>query len=117
MEGERIAERYLRKRGFRILYRNFRSSSGGEIDLVCRDRTCLVFVEVKRRRSNRFGEPSLAVSNVKQHLLVRGATAWLRFLGNPEVLCRFDVVELIGEGDFSEIRHIRDAFPVPSNLY
>lgn len=117
-EGERIAARYLRRHGFRILYRNFRTPAGGEIDLVCRDRqeACLVFVEVKRRQSIRFGEPSLAVQSPKQYLLVRGASAWLRLLGNPEVPCRFDVVELIGQGEAPEIRHIKDAFPVPAKI-
>lgn len=117
-EGEKIAAGYLRRHGFRILYRNFRSSAGGEIDLVCRDRreACLVFVEVKRRRALRYGVPSLAVHGPKQHFLVRGAAAWLRLLGEPEVLCRFDVIELIGDGNSPEIRHIRDAFPVPPKL-
>ncbi len=114
-----MAERYLRRHGFRILYRNFRSPYGGEIDLVCRDRreACLVFVEVKRRRSSRFGEPSLAVQSTKQHLLIRGAFAWLRLLNDPEIVCRFDIVELVGEGASLEIRHIRDAFPVPAPIH
>lgn len=100
-----------------MLYRNFRSPSGGEIDLVCRDRCkdCLVFVEVKRRRSQRFGPPSLAVQRAKQHLLIRGASAWLRLLGDPEILCRFDIVEIVGEEP--EIRHIEDAFSLPANFY
>ncbi|PWU09904.1 MAG: YraN family protein [Verrucomicrobia bacterium] len=117
-EGERIVARYLRRHGFRILYRNFRSPGGGEIDLVCRDQreACLVFVEVKSRQSTRFGDPSLAVRSPKQHLLIRGASAWLRLLGNSEVHCRFDIVELIGKGEFPEIRHIQNAFPVPANM-
>lgn len=117
-EGERIAERYLRSHGFRILYRNFRSPLGGEIDLVCRDRreACLVFVEVKRRQSNRFGEPSLAIQTTKQHLLVRAASAWLRLLNDPEVSCRFDVIEITGAKNLS-IHHIRDAFPIPKTLH
>src|SRR5438132_11320233 len=48
-KGERMASDYLRRNGYRVLYRNFRSRGGGEIDLVCRDRQekTLVFVEVK----------------------------------------------------------------------
>src|SRR5687768_18149649 len=57
--GEMLAVRYLRKQRYKILYRNYRGPRGGEIDIVCRDRTCntLVFVEVKTRRSRDFGDP------------------------------------------------------------
>jgi putative endonuclease len=112
-----MAAHYLKKQGFRVLYKNFRSPAGGEIDLVCRDcrQDCLVFVEVKRRQSHRFGPPSLAVQNSKQHLIVRGAFAWLRLLGSPQISCRFDIVEIIGEKP--EIRHIQDAFPLPASIY
>src|SRR5215471_13535980 len=56
-QGEKIAARYLRKNGYRVLYRNFRSRRGGEIDLVCRDcrAKALIFVEVKTRTTDVFG--------------------------------------------------------------
>ena len=62
--GEELAAKYLRKNGHKILYRNFRASHGGEVDIVCRDRQHneLVFVEVKERRSSEeFGRPLDAV--------------------------------------------------------
>ena len=57
--GEELAAKYLRKNGHKILYRNFRASHGGEVDIVCRDRQHneLVFVEVKTRSSEEFGRP------------------------------------------------------------
>src|SRR6266446_6198986 len=64
--GEELAARYLRRHGFKILYRNFRGRQGGEIDLVCRDRDTLVFVEVKTRTSEDFGRPLEAVNRPKQ---------------------------------------------------
>jgi len=48
--GEKLACRYLKRSGYKILLRNFRGRSGGEIDIVCRDNDTLVFVEVKTRK-------------------------------------------------------------------
>ena len=63
--GEKLAARYLRRQGFKILYRNFRGRRGGEIDLVCRDRDTLVFVEVKTRTREDFGRPLDAVNRAE----------------------------------------------------
>src|SRR5829696_5629567 len=81
-EGERLAARFLRKHGYKILYRNFRAPHGGEADLVCRDKgtDTLVFVEVKTRRGGGYGTPAEAVTVDKQQLIIRGALAWLRLL-------------------------------------
>src|SRR5690349_15990276 len=58
-KGESAAARFLKKESFKILYHNFKARSGGEIDLVCRDRKeqILVFVEVKTRTNELFGPP------------------------------------------------------------
>src|SRR5438105_3790610 len=76
-EGERLAARYLRKHGYKILYRNFRAPHGGEADLVCRDKESetLVFVEVKTRGGTGYGTPAEAVTADKQQLIIRGALA------------------------------------------
>src|ERR1051325_7728398 len=55
--GENLACRFLKKHGYKILYRNFKGRTGGEIDVVCRDRDTLVFVEVKTRTREDFGRP------------------------------------------------------------
>ncbi len=114
-EGERLAVRYLRGQQYRILYRNFRAPHGGEVDIVCRDKTCdtLVFVEVKTRRSVAFGEPGEAVTRDKQKLIARGALAWLRLLDQPEILFRFDIVEIVFEQDEPSFHLIKDAFKLP----
>ena len=109
--GEKLAARYLRRRGFKILYRNFRGRQGGEIDLVCRDRDTLVFVEVKTRTREDFGRPLEAVGSQKQRRISLGALAWLRLLGNPDIFFRFDIVEVaIAEGAPPKIELIRNAF-------
>src|SRR3984893_19259040 len=93
--GEKLACRFLRRHGYKILYRNFKGRRGGEIDIVCRDHDTLVFVEVKTRTSEDFGRPLEAVDRQKQRQISRGGLAWLRMLDNPEILFRFDVVEVI----------------------
>ena len=109
--GEKLARKFLRRRGYKILYRNFRGRRGGEIDIVCRDRDTLVFVEVKTRTREDFGRPFAAVDQQKRFRISRGALAWLRLLDNPDILFRFDVVEvLINEETKPRIELIRNAF-------
>ncbi len=107
--GERVAARALRRRGVKILYRNYRSPHGGEVDLVCRHEDALLFVEVKTRRTEKFFRPLDAVNPYKQELIKRGALSWLRLLGNPDVPFRFDVVEVIATEPL-EVRWIENAF-------
>lgn len=99
--GEKLASRFLRSHGYKVLYRNFKDRHGGEIDLVCRDGDTLVFVEVKTRRGEEFGRPIEAVNRQKQLRVSKGGLAWLRLLDNPEITFRFDVVEVLlpEEGD------------------
>lgn len=109
--GEKLAARYLRRLGFKLLYRNFRGRQGGEIDLVCRERDTLVFVEVKTRTREDFGRPLEAVNAAKQRRISLGGLAWLRLLGNPDILFRFDVVEVtIAEGRAPRVELVRNAF-------
>jgi putative endonuclease len=112
--GEKLASRFLRRNGYKILYRNFRGRTGGEIDLVCRDRDTLVFVEVKTRTREDFGRPFDAVDRNKQQRISRGGLAWLRLLDNPDILFRFDVVEVIIAKDAEpRFELIRNAFSLP----
>jgi putative endonuclease len=109
--GEKLAGRFLRKNGYKVLYRNFRGHSGGEIDIVCRDDDTLVFVEVKTRVRENFGRPIEAVDRRKQKRISRGGLAWLRMLDNPDILFRFDVVEvIIAEGGKPRLELIKNAF-------
>jgi putative endonuclease len=114
-EGERLAARHLRRNGYKILYRNFRAPHGGEVDLVCRDKSCdtLVFIEVKSRRGLGYGAPAEAVTRDKQKLIARGALAWLRMLDHPDILIRFDIVEVVVEEERPVFNVIKDAFTLP----
>lgn len=93
--GEKLACRYLKRNGYKVLFRNFRGRTGGEIDVVCRDHDTLVFVEVKTRGGEEFGRPVEAIDREKRRRISRGGLAWLRMLDNPDILFRFDVVEVV----------------------
>ena len=114
--GEILAARQLRKNRCRVLYRNFRAADGGEVDIVCRDRACqeLVFVEVKTRSTDDFGRPAAAVNRDKQHLIARGALAWLRMLDNPDIVFRFDIVEVLVGTERARLNVIQNAFSLPA---
>ena len=112
--GEILACRFLRRNGYKVLHRNFRGRTGGEIDIVCRDKDTLVFVEVKTRTREDFGRPFDAVDRNKQKRIARGGLAWLRLLGDPDILFRFDVVEVIIAKDAEpRIELLRNAFALP----
>jgi putative endonuclease len=112
--GENLACRFLRKNGYKILYRNFKGRTGGEIDVVCRDRDTLVFVEVKTRTGEDFGRPLDAVDRDKRKRISRGGLAWLRLLDDPDILFRFDVVEvIIADEAEPRLEILRNAFSLP----
>jgi putative endonuclease len=80
---------------------------------VCRDNDTLVFIEVKTRTREDFGRPLEAVDRAKQKRISRGALAWLRMLDNPDILFRFDVVEVIvTNGSKPRVELIKNAFPL-----
>lgn len=104
--GENIAYRFLIDRGLRPVARNFRSR-GGEIDLIMLDRQCLVFVEVRSRRSSRFAAPADTVDYRKQRKIIRTAAMFLaRECRFAAFRTRFDVIAIEG----NVVRWIRDAF-------
>ena len=113
-EGEAEAERYLRRKGYRIVAKNVRSSLG-ELDLVAEDGQTLVFIEVKARRSGEFGGAIHAVDRQKQRKLARLASQFLAQRHWMERSCRFDVL-LLQATETAELRveHIQNAFDVPS---
>jgi putative endonuclease len=107
--GERIAERWLRRQGWRVLQRRFRSGHR-DIDLVVERDGTVAFVEVKARRGSRFGDPVEAVNWNKQRQLVKSAVTWIDRHGRPSESYRFDVVGVLIEGERVRVRHIANAF-------
>ncbi|WP_432986756.1 YraN family protein [Dactylosporangium sp. CA-233914] len=106
--GERVACRYLVSQGLVLLDRNWRSRAG-ELDVVARDGPDVVFVEVKTRRSTRFGMPAESVVPAKVRRLRTLARMWL---AANDVRCehvRFDVISVL-VGRSVALQHLRGAF-------
>jgi putative endonuclease len=94
--AENSALQHLQAQGLQLLARNVRFRCG-ELDLVMRDRTCIVFIEVRFRRPSRFGSAALTVDARKQARIRRAASAWLGCQRDAARMpCRFDVVAIDG---------------------
>lgn len=113
--GENAAKAHLKKSGLKFLTANFKFGQVGEIDLIFRDRDCLVFVEVKARSTEEWVRPAEAVDKDKQTRIIKTAAAYRRLLPDPtRVKWRYDIVEvLLEDGDVAEVRHIPLAFAEP----
>lgn len=111
--GEDQAAKYLRKKRFQIVERNF-TCRLGEIDIIARNKDCLVFVEVKTKSGSDHPVPRYSVNLRKQRQIVRVARYYLKQLGSQDVRCRFDVIEIIAGGGKrpEKIVHLPGAFRV-----
>jgi len=108
--GEDLAHRFLLRRRCTVVARNYRALSGsGEIDLVVRDGTTTVFVEVKTRATADFGDPSRAVDAKKREHLKRAAHDYARRAGVAWTDTRFDILSVL-LGRPPKIEWIKDAF-------
>ncbi len=108
--GEKLAVDYLVNNGWKILARNFRAPVG-EIDIIARSRTCLLFVEVKTRRTNLFGTPQEAVGSRKQRQIIRTAQWYLQEHKLGSLQPRFDVIAIISaDGISGQVEHFEHAF-------
>lgn len=107
--GERAAERHLKRRGYRIVARNFRAA-GAEIDLIAMDGETIVFVEVKTRSGIGVGEPADAVDGRKQQRMRRAAEAFAARRSVADRAMRFDVVAITFDDRKMNLELIKDAF-------
>lgn len=105
-EKEELAVSYLTEHNVKLLARNF-YFHGGEIDVIAKDGEYVCFIEVKYRRSDRFGAPEEAVNLSKQRKILQGARVFLYKNRYPsDTPCRFDVISVYRE----QITWIKDAF-------
>ena len=111
--GERIAERFLKKQGCRILARNF-TAAGAEIDLVAQEKSGgrIIFAEVKTRSSEAIARGEHAVGRQKQRHIVRAAQAFVKARRVPDdAPMRFDVLAVTFDADGTPVvRHTPNAF-------
>lgn len=116
-EGEEETVKYLRRRGYNILEKNYRCELG-EIDIIAREKNYLAFIEVKTRESLSYGLPQLAVGKRKQRQISRVALYYLTeqgLLGKAD--CRFDVVAVTKSDKGEQIELIKDAFRLEGGHY
>ena len=109
--GENAAVSYLSKSGYKILKRNFRLKFA-EVDIIAEKGGCTVFIEVKTRKNNLFGEPSEYVNYRKQQRIRNAASCYVD-IENTDM--RFDVIEVFyseenGAMHLSRLNHIENAF-------
>jgi putative endonuclease len=106
-EAEEIAAEYLKKRGYKILARNY-SSKTGEVDIIARLKNTLVFVEVKARASDAFGGAAAAVTKAKQLRVTKAAISYIKQNRPAFDALMFDIIALTG----GRVEHIQNAFVV-----
>lgn len=104
-EGEERAVRTLKKEGYRIIERNYRTRFG-EIDIIAEEKDYLVFVEVKKRNTPAFGDPFHAIDARKRQHMIKSALFYLKNHNCFDRRVRFDVVGVDGDG----VKIIRHAF-------
>jgi putative endonuclease len=108
-DGEDLAAAALKKQGYKILDRNYITPLG-EIDLIARQGKTLVIIEVKTRKSTRFGSPQEAVSVDKQNKLRRLAEYYLKDKRLTNAAVRFDVVAILLADKGPKVEIIPNAF-------
>ncbi len=115
-KGEELAANLLQDKGYKILYRNYKSQLG-EIDIIAKEKEVICFIEVKTRSSDRFGSGSEAVAHTKQRKIAKAALCFLkekRFLDRP---ARFDVVSLDYSSSEPKLDLIKDAFELNGSFF
>lgn len=102
--GEKLACRYLKRSGYKILERGYKNPFG-EVDIIAAKKDTVAFIEVKTRQSETYGAPSEAVNARRREKYIQAAKYF--FLGKEiDVTVRFDIIEILR----GEINHIENAF-------
>ena len=108
--GERNAEIFLKKLGYKIIEKGFRFLRG-EIDIIALDTDCIVFVEVKTRSEEEFGLAEESIDQEKQKQIRKTAEGYLFLNSCQDRECRFDVISVITDKNGnSSLRHFKHAF-------
>jgi putative endonuclease len=110
-QGEELAEKYLASKGCQILERNWRFSRY-ELDIIAESRNFIIFVEVKTRASENWGNPEDAVSERKMKRMVEAADFYLKNF-DIDKPARFDIAAIVMNGHSTSLHYIEDAFLPP----
>jgi putative endonuclease len=107
-EGEWIAKKYLTDKGYQVLETNFRFKKL-EVDIIALINKTLVFIEVKTRKSNTFGEPETFVNKQKQQFLIAAAHHYIT-KNNLDFESRFDIIAITQNNNNQTVKHLEAAF-------
>ena len=107
--GEDVAAKYIKKKGYKIVERNF-TCPLGEMDIIALERKTLCFIEVKTLSGKDYGPPEIAVNIHKQHKLSKVALAYLNQKHLHDIKARFDVIAVTLSPEDEKIELIKDAF-------
>lgn len=110
-EGEKIAENFLKQKGYHILEKNWKYGKL-EIDLIAMTSTHLVIIEVKSRRDKRFNQPEKAVDRHKINRLIIATQAYIE-RNEIDLPVQFDIVTVVGLHKRHTIEHFENAFYSP----
>lgn len=112
--GEKLAQAFLRSKGYRILETNYRRREG-EIDIIAQHGGCVAFVEVRARRGGEFGSPEESVTEAKKRRLVLLAEGYLQGHEGLPAQWRIDVVAIVFDqrGRVSRLELIENAVEAP----
>lgn len=108
-KGEDLCVEFLKKHNYIILEQNFRCPFG-EIDIIAKEKSVYVFIEVKTRTSSKYGFPQEAVNIRKQRKIKKVALYYFKSMDIRDFNCRFDVVTVFLNGNTTEILQIKNAF-------
>ncbi|KJR40388.1 endonuclease [Candidatus Magnetoovum chiemensis] len=113
--GELLARRYIRKIGYKIVSKNFKTQDG-EIDLIAKDNNTYVFIEVKTKKNAAFAKPFENVNMKKRQRLIKTALMYLKELAQTPS-CRFDIISITLNNSAANIEHLKDVFEAPYNEF
>lgn len=110
-EGEKLAAKFLKRRGYKIVQRNYRCKLG-EIDIIASRKGILIFVEVKTRTTEEFGQPQHAITPAKKNQISKAALSYIRENNLARQSCQFDVIAIMFSSGSRKpkIQHIENAF-------
>jgi putative endonuclease len=108
IKGEDLAAEHLKKAGYKILNRNWRTGKL-EVDIIAENKDFIVFVEVKTRSDDFLVDPKTAVNTEKRRSMIYAAETYIK-RNYIDKECRFDLITVIRKGDTHQIDHLEDAF-------
>lgn len=113
--GENAAVDLLRKNGYKIITKNYKTKLG-EVDIIARQHDTICFIEVKTRHTDRFGFPHEAVSKAKQRQIAKAALMFLKANNRLDERARFDVVSVIYTEEGPKLDLIKNAFELDTSF-